>query len=91
MPIWWLRLPAINPDSDGEWLDPFSWDGSNGWTPWGNCLSLIVSAETEQQARQLAASEDCDIWLDTRYVQCVAGDQIESGVILTERGGAENE
>lgn len=93
MPLWWLTLPAIKQggDSAPSWLNPFGWEGANGWTPWGNCLSMIVAAEAEEQARQLAALEDCDIWLDTRYVQCVSGDQSESGVILTERGGAENE
>ena len=91
--LWILTLPAVAyPDQPlNAWRTPYAWEGTSGWTPWENCKRMVVSATDQAQARSIAAQHDCDIWLDPIYAVCVPLEAIEPGVILAERGGAENE
>ena len=91
--FWLLTLPALTePDLPVQvWKSPYQWSGADGWTPWGNCVRMAVVAVDEAQARFLAATEDCGIWLDPLYALCVPVDPTISGVVVAERGGAENE
>lgn len=90
---WHLTLPAVNPPGCelNIWRNPFEWEGNNGWMPWGNASAMVVIADSEQTARQLASDEDCEIWLDPAYALCIPVDLINQRVVVAARGGAENE
>lgn len=63
MKLWTLQPIALE-DKSGPW-----------WFPYDVALGFIVRAETEQDARQLAASdcgdEGSDAWLDQALSSCI--------------------
>jgi len=89
---WLLILPFFTQqeeDPEGEWLDPDTWPGD--WQRWRDKDTVLVSAATEQDARQFAAERFSDIWLDERYASCEPLSTSVHGVIMATGGQAENE
>ncbi len=89
---WVLTLPYITgteEDQEQEWLNPDQWPGD--WQRWRNRDTMIVAAMDEDQARQMAAADDCGIWIDPAYASCELLSAAVAGVIISSGGEAENE
>ena len=92
--IWMLTLPGwpgAKPEEclERTYLNPDIWPG--GWTHFQNANGMVAAAVTEQDARNMAAAEDCDIWKDPLYARCRMMLPKEAGVIFMVRSGADNE
>lgn len=96
--IYLLTLPVITDlpedierdEAAGKvWANPYSWPGD--WTLHDNQHTQIVAAYSEDEARQIAADVDCDIWLDSDYARCGVVTASGPGPILARGGEAENE
>lgn len=88
--FWLLKLPFLDqaPESD-LWENPYTWPGD--WAHHSNRDTMIVAATDEDEARRLAADEDCGIWLDPAYALCEPLSASAAGVIISSGGEAENE
>jgi hypothetical protein len=92
--VWMLTLPGIEgtepkDELDLNHLNPDLWPG--GWTHFQNANAMVVAAVTEQDARDMAAQDDCPIWKDPLYARCRVMLAKEEGVIFMVRSGADNE
>jgi hypothetical protein len=92
--VWTLTLPGwgdARPEDGLErnYLNPDIWPG--GWTHFENANAIVVAAVSEEEARQLAAADDCEIWKDKLYARCRVMKPSEAGVIFMLRSGADNE
>ena len=88
--FWLLTLPFLDRLVDSDvWRNPYSWPGD--WTPHDNRNTMIVAATDEDEARRLAADEDCGIWLDPAYAECEPLSATAAGVIISSGGEAANE
>jgi hypothetical protein len=98
MPVkaWFLSLPYVaNPDiGPTVSLNPYQWAGHNGWGD-TNAQTIVACAETEEEARQMAADIDCGIWLESAYAACIpfatCQEDWKPGVLCVEWGESENE
>jgi len=89
---WVLTLPFVTgteEDQEQEWLNPDQWPGD--WQRWRNRDTMVVAAMDEEDARRLAAEDDCGIWLDPAYASCELLSAAVAGVVISSGGEAENE
>src|SRR5687767_13906582 len=91
--VWMLTLPGwggAHPEEclERNYLNPDIWPG--GWTHFQNANAVVAAAVTEQEAREKAAHEDCEIWKDPLYSRCRVMLPEEAGVIFMVRSSADN-
>jgi hypothetical protein len=92
--VWMLTLPGLEgarmeDNLDRKYLSPEIWPGD--WKHFLHANAIVVAAVSEQQARELAATDDCEIWKDPMYARCRVMHPQEAGVIFMVRSGADNE
>ena len=72
-------------------------DGSGPWTPWyDKCFGLVIRAETEIQARQIAMENSGnetdrykDVWINSNYSTCqILTADGEPGLIIRDFSAA---
>ena len=92
--VWMLTLPGMDgarseDELDRNYLNPDVWPGD--WKHFQHANGVVVAAVTEEDAREMAATEDCEIWKDPMYSRCRVMQPKEAGVIFMVRSGADNE